>query len=537
MLNILKNLYKSHAKGVRAAECGNVLFLILIAVALFAALSYAVTQSSRSGGGNSDGESNLVNSATLTQYPASVRTAIIRMIIGGTDVAQLNFDRPAAFATTCDPAPGPCVFHPDGGGATSATAPPEAMASGNQGDWIFTSDFDITSIGRTTATNISNDIIAFLPSITQSICERLNAELGVPVVTDADSDSVPDAGVAIANIPVAADEMDTGNLGIGSLNIGNRQKFDIAQTMQPPHRNGQGVSQRRQDPIRFENHYSHVSGMKAAAGRQLEGPGVTPRARRNDHAAFVDGAIGPNFEGRRRRLQRRDRAQQIRQFAKAPFQGRGDRRNCTRIQSNAGHQQKPAIIRNAGAHAQYISLLDDGDCTGGVARQTKLKGQHIHRTHRQERDCGEQRTGRSGAQSFDNFVNRTITADSDNNINCVRRSGDLPPMTLMRRRLNMNVIPPVFRQKAKEPLENSGAAATGGGVMDDKNARHAPILQNNAGLTDTKTGAPPNFYLKKRWPSPQRRRGPVFSPDLGKSAAGIWRSLYASPAPRKHRWC
>ena len=55
------------------AEKGNVLFLILIAVALFAALSYAVTQSSRSGGGDANNETSLINSAQVTQYPASVR--------------------------------------------------------------------------------------------------------------------------------------------------------------------------------------------------------------------------------------------------------------------------------------------------------------------------------------------------------------------------------------------------------------------------------------------------------------------------------
>ena len=84
----------------RISERGNVLFLILIAVALFAALSYAVTQSSRSGGGDAGSETSLVDSAQVTQYPAAVRTAIIRQIVSKNITAsQLEFNSPTNFAT------------------------------------------------------------------------------------------------------------------------------------------------------------------------------------------------------------------------------------------------------------------------------------------------------------------------------------------------------------------------------------------------------------------------------------------------------
>ena len=191
----------------RFSERGNVLFLILIAVALFAALSYAVTQSSRSGGGGTEGESNLVNSATVTQYPASVRTAIVRMIIGGVDVAQLEFNPPSEFGSLNSNAFG--VFHPDGGGATHVTAPPEVMRDGAQGQWIFTSDYAIENIGTT-----ANDIIAMLPGVSDSICARLNTELGVPNTTDgADADAVGDGPT---NLPDDTNTMDSANTGIGT---------------------------------------------------------------------------------------------------------------------------------------------------------------------------------------------------------------------------------------------------------------------------------------------------------------------------------
>ena len=167
------------------SESGNVLFLILIAVALFAALSYAVTQSTRTGGGGGDSETALITSAQLTQYPASVRTAVVRMIIGGTNVGDLEFNSPSNFVNLLNPTVG--VFHPEGGGATYTLAPGDMMSvtGGNTtGAWVFNAENQIELLGTTNAggtpTTSSAEVIAFLPGISVTLCNRINKELGLP---------------------------------------------------------------------------------------------------------------------------------------------------------------------------------------------------------------------------------------------------------------------------------------------------------------------------------------------------------------------
>ncbi|HEY0901724.1 MAG TPA: hypothetical protein VGD95_06335 [Micavibrio sp.] len=164
----------------RQNERGNVLFLILIAVALFAALSYAVTQSSRSGGGDAGKETNLVNSAQITQYPSGIRTAIVRMIIGGTDVTTLKFNPPSTFSALTTLTEG--VFHPNGGGATYSLAPPDVVTTSSIGEWTFNGENQIVNIGTTAATMTAAeaDLIAFLPDVSNSVCSKLNESLGLP---------------------------------------------------------------------------------------------------------------------------------------------------------------------------------------------------------------------------------------------------------------------------------------------------------------------------------------------------------------------
>lgn len=178
-------------KTFRRGERGNVLFLILIAVALFAALSYAVTSSSRSGGGDANSETNLISSAQITQYPATIRTSIIRMVVSNNvQPEDLEFNRPEEFDDIDTVTHG--VFHPSGGNATYSNAPEDIMNTGTgntnaAGRWYFNAENEIVYVGGTTSDGSADgapdrstaDIIAFLPDIKESVCSRINEELGI----------------------------------------------------------------------------------------------------------------------------------------------------------------------------------------------------------------------------------------------------------------------------------------------------------------------------------------------------------------------
>lgn len=168
-----------NASDKRRSESGNVLFLILIAVALFAALSYAVTQSTRSGGGDASSETNLVNSSQITQYPASLKTAITRMNVSNSiAVDELLFDDPSLFSALSATEQTQAVFHPLGGGATYQQAPKNVMNGAASPVWIFNSTNEVKNIG-TDAGTASRDIVAFLPDIKKAICDKINSQLGI----------------------------------------------------------------------------------------------------------------------------------------------------------------------------------------------------------------------------------------------------------------------------------------------------------------------------------------------------------------------
>lgn len=165
------------------SEQGNVLFLILIAVALFAALSYAVTKST-SGGGNADNETNILNAATITQYPSALKTAVLRMTINGAPEALLDFTVPANVANLNSTAlQDDNLFHSEGGGVSYQTASSKVMADGNAGTWVFNAENNVLNIGTDGAPAAANiETIAFLPGVKQGICLAIVKEIGLTAI-------------------------------------------------------------------------------------------------------------------------------------------------------------------------------------------------------------------------------------------------------------------------------------------------------------------------------------------------------------------
>lgn len=169
-------------------QSGNVLFLILIAVALFAALSYAVSSSSRTKAGNTKSENLQLRSAQILQYAATLRSAVQRMVLSGIPADKVE----ARGANTWDPCTSGtqfCLFGPNGGGAINLVLKPDPDTDvwGNFFSYTNVSD-NVTVQGLGTA---APEIILFRAFTYnqkgQEICQAINKGLGISGIPKIDA--------------------------------------------------------------------------------------------------------------------------------------------------------------------------------------------------------------------------------------------------------------------------------------------------------------------------------------------------------------
>lgn len=157
-------------------ERGSALFFILISVAIFAALSYAVVEGLRV----NEGTTNAVNqdkgqleATSVLDFAYSVRSAVQQLRINGVPADNLNFVIPGtepAFSTAPHTSK---VFHPQGGHASYVSVwptlddPTQATAT----EWKFLSNA-VEGIGGS-----GNEVIMALIAVPEKTCSELDRVL------------------------------------------------------------------------------------------------------------------------------------------------------------------------------------------------------------------------------------------------------------------------------------------------------------------------------------------------------------------------
>lgn len=209
---------------------GNALFLILIAVALFAALSYTITQSAR-GGGSVSNQQDYIYAAQIVQIGADLKAGVLTMTLNGTSATSIVTNTPSGakyagngslngYADFCTSGV-TCLFAPEGGGVTVPIAPRNAFllsaawatwiphyfaGTGSfNGVWIDglmpgagSPDVGIQGIG----TAAYDDLVEIYP-LTHGVCATINKGLGISGIPSESSAGGPTTWIATTGLESA----------------------------------------------------------------------------------------------------------------------------------------------------------------------------------------------------------------------------------------------------------------------------------------------------------------------------------------------
>lgn len=195
------------------SQSGNVLFYILLAVALLAALSFAVTQSNRGPTDAAGSERAKLLASEIGEMANNIATAVGQVRLRGYTPEQISFENNliTGYVNNNCPDTGCEIYNLSGGGLTMQDVPDEAKETSIS--ITFDGNMAIDGAGETCSSASCADLIVVFRGLKESVCEALNKQAGVP-----GSDIPTDGGFSF--------EQFTGSFGY-SVTIGDQDE-DLA---------------------------------------------------------------------------------------------------------------------------------------------------------------------------------------------------------------------------------------------------------------------------------------------------------------------
>lgn len=187
---------------------GNVLFIILIAIALIGALTLAI-QGSGTQDANIDRETLILRVSEVQRYGSELERGVTFIMQNGFSESDIRFSHPEAHADygdlSADSDKRDQLFDREGGAAKYRDPPPSI----NDGSaWEFYGHTALADVGSDAA-----ELIAVLPNVTQAFCDAVNGTVGYAAQPEDSSTCINggaaerfDAGVQFDSSPNTTEE-------------------------------------------------------------------------------------------------------------------------------------------------------------------------------------------------------------------------------------------------------------------------------------------------------------------------------------------
>lgn len=179
----------------RSGESGNVFFIIMLGVVLFAALMFTFSRSARQGGENIGEKQAELAATSILAYAQSVERAVDRIRRAGFSEADVSFENASVGGYVNNNCLGndECKVFKPAGGSISYMPPPTEWLDPNEsgslafGPWVFSGNvcvIDIPTVNGDTICHANGiddeDLVLFLPYVRKEVCLRINEKLGIP---------------------------------------------------------------------------------------------------------------------------------------------------------------------------------------------------------------------------------------------------------------------------------------------------------------------------------------------------------------------
>lgn len=173
-MNFGKSALKAHRSGGGAAEGGNAMIYVLLALALIGILTASLVSQDSTGGDDLSKDQVTFQMNEILTYASDAQASVDRMIMGGVDAGSIDFVRPNASSFNTAPN-GSKLFHPAGGGLNYKSGEPEiftGMSTPPPAGWYIVRFNNLE--WTPTATQ---DIMAVAYQISQPVCAAINKKL------------------------------------------------------------------------------------------------------------------------------------------------------------------------------------------------------------------------------------------------------------------------------------------------------------------------------------------------------------------------